>query len=89
MMDCINLTQVDIGNNWTKVDAKTLKDNLNYMKNKNKNMQKMNNKMINVLANLSIAMCQTFIKDPTIMFVAIPLFDSFNDEANRPTTNTI
>jgi hypothetical protein len=59
------------------------------MKNKNKNMQKMNNKMINVLVNLSIAMCHIFIKDPTIMFVAVPLFDSSNNEANRPTTNTI
>ncbi len=89
MMDCINLTQEDIGNNRTKGDAKTLKENLNYTKNKNKNMWKMNNKMINILANLSIAMCHTFIKDPKIMFVIVPLFDSFNDETNRPTTNTI
>jgi hypothetical protein len=49
--------------NMTKFHEKTYKLHLKYLKERDRKVYKMNKNMVSVLANLSFAMCQTFIKD--------------------------
>ncbi len=62
--------------NMTKFHEKTSKLHLKYLKERDKKVYKMNKNMVSVLANLSFAMCQTFIKDQIQMHSQINIFES-------------
>ncbi len=55
--------QLDIEQWSSNVQEYAFKEHLHYLKSHNKKIHKINQKMVNVFTNLSIAMCHTFIKE--------------------------
>lgn len=79
-MDWINSIQLDIDKNITKMQEKTLKQYLKYLKEQDKMAHKMNKNMVNILSSLSMTMCHVQIKDQSLMPLPINQFDSSCDD---------
>jgi hypothetical protein len=65
-MDRINSIQLDIDKNITKMQEKTLKQHLKYLKEQGKKVHKVNKNIVNILSSLSMAMCHAQIKGSII-----------------------
>jgi hypothetical protein len=74
--------QLDIEQRSSNVQEHTFKEHLHYLKSCNKKIHKINPKMVNLFSNLSITMCQTFIKEHAHMplVVDLPSNDSGSNE---------
>jgi len=62
-MDYISFVQLDIDKNRTKFLKNTFKQNLQYLKERDKKVHKMHKSMVNVLSNLNMTTCHAFIED--------------------------
>jgi hypothetical protein len=74
--------QLDIEQRSSNVQEHTFKEHLRYLNSCNKKIHKINQKMINMFSNLSIAMCHAFIKEHAHMplVVDLPSNDSGSNE---------
>jgi len=74
--------QLDIEQRRSNVQEHTFKEHLRYLKSCDKQIHKINQKMVNTFSNLSIAMCLAFIKEHAHMtlVVDLPSNDSGSNE---------
>ncbi len=74
-MDKINVTQLDINEHNSKFHNHIFKEQLQYLKLKDKKVHKIIKSMVNVMLNLNTTMCHAFIKNQALMVPPIVLLN--------------
>lgn len=79
-MEKINVAQLEIEQHHFENQNHNFKKHLHYLKVRNKKMHQMNDNMVNVISNSSMAMCHAFITYQRLMPPLIVLPNSLNEK---------